>query len=150
MEAKVLKDWLNKMLNGNSDEELVISPEEELLSGLNLKEVLDAHKGWKSKLENELSGQSSVPIDVTETAKDHVCTLGKWVYGPGKNKYAALPEYESMRKAHANFHLVAAEVVIEHQSGNKEQAQNLLKTKFRNASNSNQLELVKLFAAARN
>lgn len=143
----MLKDWLNKVLNGNSDEELVIGPEEAMLSGLNLKEVLDTHKEWKDKLENELSGNSNESIDVTETAKDHVCTLGKWIYGPGKKKYAELPEYETMRKAHANFHLIAAEVVIEHQSGNEDQAQNLLKTKFRAASNSNQLELVRLFTA---
>ena len=144
----MLKDWLNKMLSGNNNEELIISPEEEMLSGLNLKEVLDTHGAWKNKLENELSGNSNEPIDVTKTAKDHVCTLGKWIYGPGKSKYSTLSEYEPLRKAHADFHLVAAEVVIEHQSGNKDLAQKLLKTKFRSASNINQLELVRLFTAA--
>ncbi|NOZ54062.1 MAG: hypothetical protein GXP08_13185 [Gammaproteobacteria bacterium] len=145
----MLKNWLHKKLSGNNNEKLVVGPEDENLSGLNLKEVLDAHSAWKEKLENELSGASSEPIDVKNTANDHLCTFGQWIYGPGKTKYSKLPEYETARKAHANFHTAAAEVVVEHQSGNTEKAQNLLKTKFRSASNNNQLELVRLFTAAK-
>lgn len=145
----MLIKWLKSRLNGNSDVELVIDPEEAMLSGLNLKEVLDAHSAWKDKLEAELSGASNEPIDVDIIASDCHCVLGKWLHGKGKKDYSKLSEYKMAVDAHADFHQAAAEVVIQHQSGNTEQANQLLKTRFRSASNDNQLELVRLFTAAK-
>ena len=144
-----LLKWLDSKLSGK-DEPLEISPNENTLSGLNLKDALDAHNKWKDRLKSELAGETSTPIDVSQVAHDDNCVLGKWLYNSGKDQYSHLSEYEDARKAHAQFHLAAAEVVIENQSGNTVQAKNLLKTKFRSASNSNQLELVKLFTVARN
>ena len=71
----MLKKWLNNWLNGDNNETLVVSPEENILSGLNLKEVLDAHNDWKIKLENELTGSSATPIDVTILTRQQ-CILG--------------------------------------------------------------------------
>ncbi len=144
----MLKKWLNNWLHGDATEELVISSKEGMLSGLNLKEVLDAHSAWKVKLEHELVGNSKRAIDVTVVASDRRCVLGKWLHGEGKKQYSKLPEYKKALDAHAHFHLCAAEVVIEHQSGNTDNAKELLTTKFRTASNNNQLELVKLFTVA--
>jgi len=144
-----LLKWLNDKLSGKSSE-LNISPNENTLTGLNLKDALAAHDAWKDKLNAELSGASKVPIDVTKIEHDNLCVLGKWLYGSGKDKYSHLPEYESARKAHTAFHLAAAEVVIAHQSGNTEKAGVLLKSNFRVASNNNQLELVRLFTVAHN
>ena len=145
----MLAKWLKSRLKGNSDVELVIDPEEEMLSGLNLKEVLDAHDAWKSKLAAELSGASSEPIDADIIASDCHCVLGKWLHGKGKKDYSKLSEYKMAVDAHAKFHQTAAEVVIQHQSGHTSQAKQLLKTQFRSASNDNQLELVRLFTAAK-
>jgi len=145
----MLRKWLTSRLKGNSDVELVIGPEEAMLSGLNLKEVLDAHGAWKDKLEAELAGDSDGQIDVKVIASDCQCMLGKWLHSKGKKDYSKLPEYKLALDAHADFHLAAAEVVVQHQSGNTEQARQLLKTKFRFASNENQLELVRLFTAAK-
>ncbi len=115
---------------------------------LNLRTALDAHTAWKARLEAELSGESDDKLDVSVVGSDCQCVLGKWLHGTGKKLYAKLPEYQSAVKAHADFHLAAAEVVIEHQSGSTETARNLLKSNFRTASNNNQLELVRLFSAA--
>ena len=145
----MLKKWLTSRLKGNADAELVIDPDEEMLSGLNLKEVLDAHEAWKDKLEMELSGVSSEPIDANIVASDCHCVLGKWLHGKGKKDYSKLPEYKLALDAHADFHQAAAEVVIQHQSNHTEQAKQLLKTRFKLASNDNQLELVRLFTAAK-
>lgn len=144
-----LLNWLNSRLKGNDDINLVIDPEEETLSGLNLKDALDVHNAWKAKLEKELSGDSMAPIDATQAAYDNLCTLGKWLYGPGKKLYSHLPEYEIAKKAHEEFHMAAAEVVVEHQSGNISNALFLMKNKFRSASNNNKHKLVSLFVAAR-
>ena len=144
----MLKKWLNNWLSGDTSEKLVIGEDEGNLSGLNLKEVLDAHDAWKVKLEKELMGKSTTPIDVTVVASDCNCVLGKWLHNTGKKQYSKLSEFKPALDAHAKFHLSAAEVVIEHQSGNAEQAKLLLKQNFRTASNLNQLALVRLFSAA--
>lgn len=145
----MLKKWLASRLKGNADVELVIDPNEGTLPGLNLKEVLDAHEEWKNKLEMELSGVSSEPIDANIVASDCHCVLGKWLHGKAKKDYSKLPEYKPALDAHASFHRAAAEVVIQHQSNHTEQAKQLLKTRFKLASNDNQLELVRLFTAAK-
>ncbi len=145
----MLKKWLASRLKGNTDAELVTDSDEGMLPGLNLKEVLDAHEAWKNKLEMELSGVSSEPVDANIVASDCHCVLGKWLHGKGKKDYSKLPEYKPALDAHADFHLAAAEVVIQHQSNHTEQAKQLLKTRFKLASNDNQLELVRLFTAAK-
>ena len=145
----MLRSWLGRRLKGKTGEKLVIGPSEGTLSGLNLKEVLDAHEAWKDKLDKELSGTSNEHIDPEVIASDCHCVLGKWLHGKGKKDYSKLPEYKPALNAHADFHKAAAEVVIQHQANNTQKAQLLLKTSFRTASNDNQLELVRLFTAAK-
>lgn len=145
----MLKDWLASKLGLNSNAQNFIGPGEGALPGLNLKSALDAHDAWKERLQKEIDGQSEYPLDVSTIAGDCHCTLGKWLHGPGKKAHARLPEYKKALEAHAEFHITAAEVVIEYQSGNRDRAQQLLRGKFRAASNNNQLELVRFFAAAK-
>lgn len=144
----MLRRWINNWLNGDKSEKLIIPEKENTLSGLNLKEALDAHEAWKKKLHDELTGDSIKPLEVAFIASDCNCVLGKWLHTTGKKQFSRLPEYNNALKAHADFHLCAAEVIIEHQSDNTENAKKLLVTKFRTASNDNQLELVRLFSAA--
>lgn len=144
-----LLDWLHKRLAGDEKAELTLSKEEESLSGLNLKEVLDAHMAWRKRLKDALDGLGSETYEVASVAQDNLCVLGKWLYGPGKAHYAHLPEYEVLRRTHADFHLCAGEVLIEHQGGNVDAAANLLKGKFHGISNKIQLDLVRLFTSAR-
>lgn len=146
----MLKKWLKNWRDGDTTKELEIPQELNTLNGLNLKKALDAHNLWKDKLQLELSGSSLASIDVTTVASDSVCELGKWLHTTGKEKFSKLPEFNKVLEAHKNFHLCAAEVVIEHQSGNTQYASTLLATKFRTASNVNQLELVRFFAANEN
>lgn len=143
-----LKDWLVKKLSGDDSAELVLSPEEEQLSGLNLQEVLDAHMAWKVKLNSTLDGTASERYEVVTVSKDNLCILGKWLYGPGKQKFSKLPEYEALRKIHAQFHLCAGEVLVKHESGDKAGATQILNGEFRDASSQIQLDLVRLFTAA--
>ncbi len=142
----MLKKWIAQRLFGRGDEDLEPIPEGTSLEGLNLKEVLDAHDEWKTRLVEDLEGRNELPSDPAIISSDRHCTLGKWLHGPGR-KFKKLPEYEKALKAHAEFHVCAAEVVIENRSGHPERARQLLKTRFRHASSANQLELVRLFAA---
>jgi hypothetical protein len=119
------------------------------LAGLDLKHEMDAHGAWKTKLQKMLESNNCEDLDVVISAGDCYCTLGKWLYGKGKAIYGRIPEYEAMRIAHANLHTSAGDVLTQHILGNREEAERLLKTKFKSASNRNQLALVRLFAAAK-
>ena len=74
-----------------------------------------------------------------------ISVLGKWIYNEAKTLYSKLPEYEFVRKAHAEFHVCAGEVLSQHQAGNLEEADATLKTKFRTATNKNQMLLTNFF-----
>ena len=121
---------------------------EATLSGLNLKQLMEAHSKLRSQLQDIIDGSSDQYFDVVEISEDCHCYLGKWIYGAGKI-YSHMPEYESLRHAHASFHECAGNVLTQHILGNSEESEHLLKTKYRSASNRNQLELVKLFAAVK-
>jgi hypothetical protein len=140
-------DWFQKHLAG--DEKAVLSNEDDSLSGLSLVESIATHMAWRKRLQATLDGTSSENIDVGSVAQDSVCVLGKWLYGSGKQLYSHLPEYDVLRKAHTEFHLCAGEVLLEHQNRNTEAAQAIIKGPFSNYSNQIQLDLVKLFTAAR-
>lgn len=141
----MLKKWIAQRLLGRNGEDLDPIPAEAWLDELNLKEVLDAHDAWKKRLIDDLEGRSATPIDPATASSDRHCTLGKWLHGPGR-KYRKLPEYRKALQAHADFHICAGEVIIENRSGNPQRARELLKTRFHQASGTNQLELVRLFS----
>lgn len=143
-----LFDWFKKAIRGE-ESKLEFAPDEEHQSGLNLKQVLDAHTAWKNKLQNMLDGIHNEEMDVATISQDDQCVLGQWIYGEGKKLYGHLPEYESLRIAHANFHICAGEVLTEYQDGNSIHATQLLHTQLRTASNKNQLELVRLFTTTK-
>lgn len=119
------------------------------LAGLNLKQVMDAHNAWKGRLQQVLDGTSTEQLDIATVSADCNCFLGKWIYGEGKTLYGRMREYEDVRKAHAEFHVHAGEVLTQHLLGNQEESERILNTKFRSASNRNQLQLVRLFTAAK-
>lgn len=128
---------------------LDIASDEQNLSGLNLRQVLDAHTAWKFRLQQVLDGNSTEEMEVAVISQDNQCVLGKWLYGEGKKLYSHLPEYASIRIAHADFHLCAGQVLMAHQDGDVVKASQILHLQFRTASNKNQFELIRLFNAAR-
>lgn len=115
------------------------------LAGLNLKQALEAHQAWRAKLQKVLDGESNEKFDMEYVSADNQCFLGKWIYNEAKTLYSKLPEYEFVRKAHAEFHVCAGEVLSQHQAGNLEEADLILKTKFRTSTNKNQMLLINFF-----
>lgn len=144
-----LMNWIKGHLAGNQEQELKISDEDNLLSGLNLKQVIDAHANWKDRLQSTLLGTSTEQLEVAVVAQDSLCALGAWLYGVGKQQFAHLPEYDNLLKTHADFHLCAGQILLEFHRGASDQAAVLLKGEFRNLSDLIQLELVRLFVAAK-
>ena len=115
------------------------------LAGLNLQQALEAHQAWRAKLQKVLDGETNEKFDAEYVSADNQCALGKWIYNEAKTLYNKLPEYEFIRKAHAEFHVCAGEVLTQYQAGNLEEADAILKTKFRTATNKNQMLLTNFF-----
>lgn len=91
---------------------------------MDFDEVYDVaadHVVWKVRLLRLIDGSSYESLDSAVVGKDDVCDLGKWIYAEGA-KYKATKTYEALVKAHAKFHISAAEAVRRAHDGDKEGA----------------------------
>lgn len=122
---------------------------EDEFHGLNMKAALDAHANWKKRLEQTLAGSSGETLEVAKVASDNQCTLGQWLHGEGKQRFAKFSEYHSLIRSHAEFHLTAGEILCDAHDGNKESAQDKLRHAFRQKSDRVQLDLVRLYVKVR-
>ena len=142
-----LLDWLHKKASGDHSAELTIDKNEQNFSGLNLKQVIDAHMAWRTRLVGILDGSNDERPEISEVAMDNLCILGKWLYGTAKPLYSKLPEYEELRQTHAKFHLCAGEILMEFKRGDQDKAEDILRGEFRTLSDQIQLDLVRLYSA---
>jgi len=140
-----LLDWLEKEVTDDKD----AKSKQEDAADFNLEKLLDTHHALKKKLLKQMDGTSTERLNANDLSQDNLCSIGKWLYGKGKELYGHLSEYEAARKVHAELHVCAGEVLMQHQIGNEEKAQELLKTKFRSTSSKNQMEFTRLFSAAK-
>jgi len=143
-----LLNWLEKKMSGDNSAKLTFDKGQEEFAGLNLKDVLDAHLAWNDRLTAYLDGTSRENLDVHQIAPDNLCILGKWIYGPAAQQFQQQQEFHDLRQTHKQFHLTAGQVLIEHNDGNTEAANQLLLGKFRSLSSRIQLNLVRLYASA--
>ncbi len=127
-------------------EEVTIMEEQEDVSfnGLDLRQELAEHQAWRHHLERMLRGEVSELRQEDILLHEH-CSLGQWLENEGKKHFGHLPEYTAACKAHKYFHICLEEVLTLHENGDYLEAEKLLKTKFRSASNKNQLQLITLF-----
>ena len=140
-------EWLKRRTAGDDAAVLQIETHELEFSGLNIRQVLDAHQAWKVRLLAVLDKTSTESLQVSEIQRDNVCILGKWIHGAAKPLYGRLPEYESLRQTHAAFHLAAGDVLRRFLDGNPEAARKLLRAEFSTLSDRIQLDLVRLYAS---
>ncbi len=77
---------------------------------MNFKEAIAAHVKWKETLSSYILDPDH-SLAPSEICKDNQCTLGKWIYGTAAEFYGNTPEYEVLRKDHADFHRVTADIV---------------------------------------
>ncbi|MBB5016622.1 methyl-accepting chemotaxis protein [Rehaibacterium terrae] len=96
------------------------------------EDMIRAHHQWKLRLKAYLEGHGEV-IDPAVAGRDDVCALGKWIYGKGQ-RVAELPEYRSLREAHARFHRIAGQVAAHIAAGQRAQAETVLSGAFADAT----------------
>lgn len=81
---------------------------------MNFDEAIKVHTYWKVTLRWMINGHR--PVDASEAADFHRCELGHWIDGAGA-AHAALPEFQILTHAHAEFHRIAGAVIHKIQSG---------------------------------
>lgn len=85
---------------------------------MNVEEVLDrgfiAHVNVKSRLIRVINGEEEATPE--SVRRDDLCIIGEWIYGPGK-QYESLPEYQSLKQIHRDFHEAAYEALRLNQKG---------------------------------
>lgn len=141
-------NWLKRRLAGE-EVEIEFEENEMEFSGLNMKQVIDAHMAWRHRLEAVIKGTGHEQLNVREVEVDNLCALGKWIHGSAKPLYGRLPEYRDLYKAHANFHLLAGEILKENNRGNHDAALVLLRGGFTELSNRVQLDIIRLYSQAK-
>lgn len=81
---------------------------------LNFFSATNAHKAWKKRLHDCVSGSCST-LDPSVVALDNRCDLGKWLYSIRESRPALSTDtqklFTRLFEEHAAFHRVAAGVV---------------------------------------
>jgi hypothetical protein len=87
-----------------------------------IRKAIGVHGVWKSRLMTAIeAGKSEFVPD--KVCKDNLCDFGQWLHGTSlPPEVKKMPEFETCRRLHADFHLAAAEVLRLAISGKKPQA----------------------------
>ncbi|AMG38197.1 CZB domain-containing protein [Achromobacter xylosoxidans] len=75
---------------------------------MNLDESIQKHAEWKLKFRAAISRKEQMDADTI--GKDNCCQLGGWLYGEGKLKYGAKPEFGAIVQKHKAFHTEAGKI----------------------------------------
>lgn len=133
-----LLQWLRQHLRSKP------LPAPDQLAGLDLTAAVQAHQRWCERLSSGATG-----LDAAVIGRDDLCDLGQWLQGSGRQQFGHLAEYRQACQAHSEFHHCAGELLLGHQAAQSPEILQPLEQRLRTASSRNQLELVRLFAAAR-
>lgn len=127
-------------------------PVHEEAAGLNFRSAIEAHQGWKVKLQRALDDGTAHELSVANLCRDDLCVLGKWIHGSGGEQFGNVELFQKLQKDHAHFHHCAGSVLEMVQSGDgekKEAAQQELNSgEYLKASQEVILDLAELYQTA--
>lgn len=122
------------------------NPEEGIIAGLDFRSAIDAHMKWKVRLERCISDNNQEGLKVDVVSRDDQCPLGKWIHGPGGQRFGSVREFQEMKMEHARFHLCAGDVLACCLAGDKEGASDKLRSgEYSRASERVKLHLARLY-----
>lgn len=114
------------------------------------KEAIDSHVRWKARLRDFIQGKSSEELKVEVVGRDDQCTLGKWIYGIGGERFGGEPAFAVLKSRHAQFHRCAGEVLDVAGRGDSKIALHMLEEgAYPDASEQVATAIVKLFEKPR-
>lgn len=150
------KQWLINFLSSkeksNPDQAFILpasvasSAEEEEFEGLNFRTAIESHQKWKTRLQGVIDSGAADTLSVEEVARDDRCALGKWLHGPGNQKFGHQSTFKTLQENHAHFHTCAGKVLESALNGNKSEAQTALKSgDFAQASQAVVMNLAQMY-----
>jgi methyl-accepting chemotaxis protein len=95
------------------------------MADMDWMKIVNAHVMWKKRLCTYVEGSSEESLDPAVVGADNQCALGKWIYGEGQ-QFKDLPDFETVRLQHAEFHQKAGEIVRLVNSADKAAAAEIL------------------------
>jgi aerotaxis receptor len=75
---------------------------------IDFEDAMKAHHQWRVNLRNALTRNLSV--DAETLRRDDCCQLGKWLHGPGGQRWGKLPMFSNLVDKHRVFHTEAGKV----------------------------------------
>lgn len=113
---------------------LTASKKEVIKNEINIMDAINAHVKWKVRLQDYLNGTSTEKLDPMVICRDDQCVLGKWIHGPALKHFHEHGAFHTLRADHAQFHLVAGNVVKKVQENDRAAADALMDNEYAHAS----------------
>lgn len=143
-----LFDWFKSTSEGKDSELSTAAPaqgESAVVAGLDFQEAIKAHQKWKARLQACIDGTSQESLDPRAVCRDDQCVLGKWINGSGANMYGSKPVFAELKVEHAQFHVLAGDILQETYSGRRSEAVKKLDGVFTQSSVRTQQLIANLF-----
>ena len=99
--------------------------------------AIGAHRQWKVKLRKAIAGHET--LDAQTICLDDRCPLGRWIHGPGGQRWGSRPSFSELLGKHAEFHTEAGAVARKINAGAYAEAEQLIGSGSRFASVSNEV-----------
>lgn len=81
------------------------------------KAAVDSHARWKAMLRDRIASGQAANMDKATIARDDQCALAQWLDGIGRQRYAHLDEFGTLKNHHATFHQCASKAIATAQAG---------------------------------
>lgn len=88
--------------------------------------IIHQHFQWKSLIESLFNDDYCNVLNPSMIAQDHDCDLGKWIHSQDSTPLSKNKTFQNLEKSHKKFHQCAARIVLDYQSGNIDDAEQLL------------------------
>jgi methyl-accepting chemotaxis protein len=86
--------------------------------------AIEAHRAWKVKLRKAIAEHDK--LDADKICRDDQCPLGKWIHGPGGERFGTRKLFTDLLAKHAEFHQAAAKVARKINAGEHTDAEKLI------------------------
>ncbi len=147
-----LIDWFRGAAKGvvasNAESISADAGESAEIAGLDFQAAIAAHQRWKIRLQACIDGNSQEVIDPRIVCQDNQCILGKWINGHAAAKFGGSAIFSQLKAEHAQFHLIASEVLQAVYGGRASEAKEKLDGIFIRSSLKVQKLLSQLFLEA--
>ncbi len=89
--------------------------------------AVNQHMNWINLVESLFNESDSTILNASSITRDDECDLGKWIYSVDKD-LVSNKIYQELVQVHKDFHFQAGIIILNYQSGRKEEALQLHKS----------------------